>query len=105
MEEVDTRDRIAHHCVQEAITVQDMLAPSAPRRSRAKHILDRIRKAVLSQDNASVAEVPPAPSPATILFDPAAAGPPFAQWREPAPQPPAKRKGVTNGRTSSHGHA
>jgi hypothetical protein len=105
MEEVDTRDRIAHQCVQEAIAVQDMLVPRAPRRNRAQRTLDRIRKALLSQDTASVAEFPTTPSPATILFDPAAAGPPFAQWREPAPQPPAKRKGIPNGRTGSHGHA
>lgn len=105
MEEVDTRDRIAKYCIQEAIAVQDMLAPCAARRSRSKRIVEWIRMALLSRDGAPAGEVPAMPSPATILLDPAAAGPSFEQWRKPEPQTPATRKAALNGRTSSASHA
>ena len=105
MEEVDTRDRIARHCVQEALAVQDMLTPGATRRSRTSRVVEWLRMALLPNDGSPATELPATQSPATVLFNPSAAGPPFSQWHEPEPQPVATRKAGPKGRTSSPSHA
>jgi hypothetical protein len=54
--------------------------------------------AVLPNDGSAAAELPGTQSPATVLFDPSAAGPPFAHWHEPDQPLPSNRKASADDR-------
>lgn len=99
MDQIYTRDRITAQCIQEANAVQDMLAHRATPESLLKRILERIRMAFTPKNSSSVTEFPATPSPANILFDRAAAGPPFALWYESEQPRAANRKADTEDRT------